>query len=584
MAQMLRVGLRGPLRDAVPLLAAFSLLMVGNGLTSTLLGIRSALEGFSESVTGFILAGYYLGFLLGSLWAPSTIRRVGHIRVFAGLASLASCSVLLHIVQASPATWFLLRALTGLCLSGLYITTETWLNGAATNATRSSLLSSYMVVVTGGAAFGQLLFALSNPAEASSFVMASVLVSLAVVPISLATVFAPHIPDPEPLSFLELLKVAPLAPFAASVAGFTGAAMLGAGAIYGASAGLNQTGTAALIASALIGGLLLQIPLGRWSDRTDRRRVLLATAMAGAAAAAAAMLAGPSNVLFVVLLTFVAGGVAYPLYSVANAHVNDYMEPGHVVAAGARMILINGFGAVAGPAVGATAIQIFGPSALYGVLGLNYAAVAVFSLYRMRKREPAAEYERSTHVPFPVGSSTSAAAMVDEYAQELYPLIYGEVPGVDGPVEFREQGLGFPVILVGDQDQGAEVWDWVLPALASDGFRAIAVQSRSTAQSPVDYQENLLALLRELDLGSAVFVGNHWGSGAVTQFATRYYDRVDAVVLVAPSDEEQLEGLLCPTLVIQAHMAPEWQPEAFADAIANFIRHSAPRSFDYDQL
>lgn len=573
MAQALRVGLRGSLRDAFPLLAAFSLLMIGNSLTSTLLGIRSALEGFSESVTGIILAGYYLGFLLGSLWAPSTIGRVGHIRVFAGLASLASCSVVLHIVQAAPFTWFLLRALTGLCVSGLYIATETWLNGAATNATRSGLLSSYMVIVTGGAAVGQLLFALSNPAEASAFVMASVLVSLSVVPISLATVFAPYIPDPEPMSFWELLKVAPLAPVAASVAGFTGAAMLGAGAVYGASAGLNQAGIAALISAGLIGGLALQVPLGRWSDRTDRRRVLLATALAGAGAAGAAAFAGPGNVLAIVLLTFVAGGAAYPLYSVANAHVNDYMEPGHVVAAGARMILINGFGAVAGPVVGATAIQIFGPSALYAVLGLNYAAVAVYAVYRIRKRQPASEYERSTYVPFPVGSSTSAAAMVGEYAQELYPVVYGEVPGVDGPIEFRAQGFGPAVILVGDQDQGAEVWDWVLPALASDGFRAIAVQSRSSVQSPVDYEENLLALLRELDLGSAVFVGTHWGAGAVTRFATGYYDRVDAVVLVAPDDEQRVEGLLCPTLVLGAHLAPEWQPEAFADAIANFVRY-----------
>ncbi|MEX2586577.1 MAG: MFS transporter [Actinomycetota bacterium] len=573
MAQVVRAGLRGSLRDALPLLAGFSFLMVGHGLTSTLLGIRSALEGFSASVTGIILAGYYLGFLLGSLWAPATIRRVGHIRVFAGLASLASCSVILHIVQAAPATWFLLRALTGLCMSGLYITTETWLNGAATHATRSGLLSSYMVVFTGGTAVGQLLFALSNPAEASAFVIATVLISLAVVPVSLATVYAPYIPDPQPLPFRELLTVAPLAPVAASVAGFTGAAMLGAGAVYGASAGLSQAGTATLIAAALLGGLGLQIPLGRWSDRTDRRRVLFAMSIAGAGAAGAAAALGPGRALMVVVLTFVAGGVAFPLYSVASAHVNDYMESGHVVAAGARMILVNGFGAVAGPVVGATGIQLFGPAALYAILGLNYAAVAAYALFRMRKRQPVPEHERYSHVPLPVGSSTSAAAMVDVYAQELYPVIYGEAPGVDGPIEFREQGYGTAVVLVGDRDQGAEVWDWVLPALAANGLRAIAVQSRSSTQSPGDYQEDLLALLRELDLGSAVFAGNHGGTGAVTQFAVHYYDRVDAAVLVAPSDEESLESLACPVLILEDHLAPEQQPEAFADAIAEFVRH-----------
>lgn len=567
--------MRGSLRDALPLLAAVALLMAGNGLTSTLLGIRSALEGFSESVTGVILAGYYLGFLLGSVWAPSTIKRVGHVRVFAGLASLASCAVILHVVQADPMTWFLLRALSGLCSSGLYVVTETWLNGAATNATRGGLLGSYMVVVTGGSAVGQLLFALSDPAEASAFVLATVLVSLAVVPVSLATVFAPDIPDPEPLSFRELLTVAPLAPVAASVAGFTGAAMLGAGAVYAASAGYNQSATAALIAAALVGGLGLQIPLGRWSDLTDRRRVILGASAGGALAAGAATLLGPAQVVPVVLLTLVAGGIAYPLYSVANAYVNDYMEPGRVVAAGARMILINGMGAVAGPAVGATAIQIFGPSALFAILGLNYAAIAVFALYRIRLRGPAAEHERSEYVPVPVGTAPTAAAMIEHPGEELYPVTYGAVPGVEGLVEFRAQGSGPVLILVGDQGQGAEVWDWVLPALATDGFRAIAVPSRTSTQSPSHYEQDLLILMRELDLGSAGLVGNRWGAGVVAHFARRHYDRVETAVLVQPSVPEAIPSLACPTLVLRDGPFPEDDPDGFADAVAEFVRYES---------
>lgn len=580
----MRAGYRESLRDALPLLAAVTLLMAGNGLTSTLLGIRSALEGFSEAVTGIILAGYYLGFLLGSLWAPPTIRRVGHIRVFAGLASLASCAVILHIVQAAPLTWFLLRALSGLCSSGLYVATETWLNGAATNATRGTLLGSYMVVVTGGSAVGQLLFAFTDPTEASAFVLATVLVSLAVVPVSLATVFAPDIPDPQPLSLRELVRVAPLGPASGAVSGFTGAAMLGGGAIYAASAGFTQAGTAGLIAAALLGGLAMQIPLGRWSDRTDRRRVLLLASAAGSVAAVLATLVGPGNPLAVIALTLVAGGIAYPLYSIANAHVNDYMDRGKVVAAGARMILVNGAGAIAGPVLGALVIQLFGPSALFVVLAGNYAVIALYAAYRMRLRDAVSEYERSSYVPMPVGSAPTAAVLGEQLASELYPVIDGEIEGAAESVEFREQGNGTPVVLIGDQEQGVEVWDWVLPALASDGFRAIALRSRQSYQSPYDFDQNLLALLRVLDLGSVGLAGSRWGATAAARFAVEYRDRVDALILARPTEDVEYTAAVCPTLVVTDAPLPEDDPEGFADAVAGFLRHGVHPWQSFDDL
>lgn len=565
------IGLRRTLRGALPLFMSLGFLMAGNGLTSTLLGFRSGIEGFAPSVTGIILAGYYLGFFLGSLVAPSAILRVGHIRVFAGLASLASCAVILHVVHAHPITWFLLRALSGLCTSGLYVVTEAWLNGATTNATRGGLLAGYMVVVTGGLGTGQLLFAVTDPAGAIGFVAGSVLVSLAVVPVSLASVFAPEIPDPQALSFRELVAAAPLAPVTSAVSGFTGAAMVGAGAIYASSAGLGQIATAVLLLSGLAGGLALQMPLGRWSDRTDRRRVILAAGLAGAAAAAGATFWGPDNHTLVVLFSLLAGGIAYPLYSLASAHLNDYLNSGRVVAAGARMILINAMGAVAGPVVGAVAIEALGPSALFAVLGISYLGVALYAAKRMRLRAPVAEEERTTYLPVPLGTAPIAATLVADYANELYPVTHGSVQREDGLVEFVEQGSGRAVVLLGKQEEGVR-WDRAMPALAASGFRAVVPHFHSSDQTDPGRSRQLFALLRELKLASAVLVGVGTEAGFVSGFASKHPERTEFVVLIGSLEAGAPAPDGVPSLVLDEELAPQTDPDGLADALAVFLR------------
>lgn len=550
---------RRTLRDAVPLLAAVGLLMAGNGLTGTLLGVRAGIEGFGATVTGGVLAGYYLGFLGGSLLTPSTISRVGHVRVFAGLASLASAAVLIHVVRPEPFSWFLLRAVSGLCISGLYVVTETWLNGAATNTTRGSLLAAYMVVVTGGLGVGQLLFSVADPGGFAAFVLASVLVSLAVVPVSLATVRPPEVPEPQRLTLRELVAIAPLGPVGASLSGFTGAAMVGAGAIYATEAGLGRAGTSLLIASALVGGLVLQAPLGRWSDATDRRLVIVATGVLGAVAAVAAALIGPDHRLPLVAATLVAGGVAFPLYSLSSAHLNDWLESGRVVAAGAKMVLVNGAGAVAGPIVAAAAIDGAGPGALFVVMAAGYVAVAIYAAWRITRRAAPPEEERATYVPLPAAAAPTIATLQEGVGDELYPVEDGVVE-VDGRrIGYREQGTEQPVVLVHDPSDTTSVWDGVLPALAADGVRAIAPE----ISGPELAIEDLLALLRHLELPEVVFVGVGAGADIVARFTEEHPDRVHTVVAVDH-----------PTLHVD-------DPDGFADRVVEELRH--PGADDRDE-
>lgn len=557
--------------DAVPLFAAMGLLMAGHGLTSTLIGIRAGIEGFRPAMTGLVLSGYYAGFLAGSLAAAPTIRRVGHIRVFAGLASLASVAVLVHVVRADPLAWLVLRVLSGVCLSGLYVVTETWLNGVATNTTRGGMLAGYMVVVTGGLASGQLLVPVADAGGFAAFVLASVLVSLAVVPVSLASVQTPDVPDPVPLSLRDLMRAAPLAGVGAALSGFLSAAVVGGGVIFAAEAGLGQGATSVLLFAALLGGLGLQLPLGRWSDRIDRRVVIAGAGATGALVAAGAGIIGPDRLGPLILLMTIAGGMAFPLYSLSNAHLNDYLADGTRVAAGARMVLVNGMGAIAGPVVVATAIEATGPAALFGILAGVYLTVAAFAVYRISRRAPASEDERSSYVAVPMGSSMTIATLAEGAGDELYAAVEGVVGIGDDLLAYHEQGTGEPVVLVHDPAGADDVWDSALPYLAADGVRAIAPRMRDASTTVDGHVEDLLELLRGLVLPSVSLVGAGGGAEVVARFAAEHPDRVEVVILTDTTTAAP-ELLDVPVLSLD-HRPGRDDPGWLADQIATLLRH-----------
>lgn len=526
------------LREAAPLLVSVACLMAGNGLSSTLLGTRAGIEGFRPTVVGVVLAGFYLGFVAGSLVAPETILRVGHVRVFAGLASLGSAAILVHIITPSPITWFVLRAVSGMCISALYIVSETWLNGLATNRTRGVLFAAYMVVVSGSLLGGQVLFSLVDPAGFSAFVLASVLLSLAVVPVSLASFSAPIVPDPVPLPFGELVRTAPLAPFGGALCGFAGSAVLGGGVVYAAQAGFDRSATAALIGAALLGGALLQIPLGAWSDRVDRRFVIFAIAAVATAASLLVAWTGPDHRQVVIALTLVAGGTTFPLYALTNAHLNDWLDESLMVAGGARMVLINGVGAIGGPIVGAAAVGQVGPGALFVVLAVAYGAIAVFALARMAVRSAAPEGDRADFSPVAVGMGPTSSAF-DAAPEDLYPPVDGTIDVGGRVLSYRVQGWeeADAVVLLGTPPSLSDPWIDVLPAMAWDGLRAITIWDPDRPGASME-PSDVLALLRELELPWASYVGAGSGRDLVRRLGTEHPDRTDAAVLLRLTDDE----------------------------------------------
>ena len=406
-------GLGSALRDAAPLLVSVGLVLAGGGLAATLIGTRAGVEGFQPTVVGIVLAGYYAGYVGGSLYAPSAINRVGHVRVFAGVASLASAAVLLHVVFINPVTWFLLRGIVGLCISALYVVCETWLNAVATNRLRGGLMATYMIVVSGSLLIGQLLFSLVGPGGFVPFILSAILVSLAVIPVSLTPFPAPKLVEPTPISIRHVVKIAPLGALGAAAAGFIGAGMLSAGVVYATAAGFNRFATGAFVGAALAGGVALQLPLGSWSDRVDRRIVMAVTAFVAAAVAVVASQVTTDRRLVLIALTTVAGGSAFPIYSLSVAHLNDYLDDALTVAAGARMILINGVGAIAGPIVGSMAVGLISPGSLYLVLAGAYVIVGGYAVFRMTRRSTAEEAARARFALTTVGVGPTTI-IVDE--------------------------------------------------------------------------------------------------------------------------------------------------------------------------
>jgi MFS family permease len=398
------------------LLLGMALLMIGNGLQGTLLGVRASLESFATSTTGILMSGYYVGFLAGSALAPRLVARVGHVRVFGALASLASVAILVHALFVGPATWLAMRLMSGFAYAGLYVVAESWLNEEATNATRGRLLSVYMVVSLGGVALGQVLLNLADPRGPDLFVLVSVLVSLGLVPMLLSASRTPAFEAPSAVGLRELYDVSPTGVVGMFITMIAQGAFFGMGAVYASEVGLSVGEISLFMGLALVGGVLLQWPIGRLSDAFDRRQVIVAASLLAAFLAFAAALLGdevPRLPLFVLVSLF--GGVLLPMYSLCIAYTNDYLRPDQMVDASGTLVLVGGLGACFGPISAGLAMAAFGPAAFFWWQGLTSAGIGAFALYRMTRRPALPLTEQGAYVATP-RTTPYAAAMGAEVA------------------------------------------------------------------------------------------------------------------------------------------------------------------------
>ncbi|GFE49914.1 MFS transporter [Roseobacter cerasinus] len=401
------------LSSAWALLLGMSLLMVGNGMQGTLLGIRGEIEGFSTLEMSIVMSAYFLGFLGGSRMAPGMIRRVGHVRVFAALASLISAVMILYPTITEVWLWTLGRVLIGFCFSAVYVTAESWLNNAATNENRGQALSLYMIVQTAGIVVSQALLLTADPSGYVLFVIPSILVSIAITPILLSISPTPAFETTKPMSLRELVGYSPLGCVGMFLLGGVFAAQFGMASVYGTKAGLSVAEISTFVAMFFVGAVLLQYPIGWISDRMDRRFLILIVSAVGAGGSVLGMLLGGQ---FTLLLAsaFIVGGMSNPLYSLLIAHTNDFLQHEDMAAASGGLIFINGLGAILGPIITGYMMDVVGPAGFYLFTGVLFVALVFYAAYRSTVRKSIPVDETGAYVA--VAPSYTPLAM--EYAQE----------------------------------------------------------------------------------------------------------------------------------------------------------------------
>lgn len=404
------------LSSAWALLLGIGLLMVGNGLQGTLLGVRGEIEGFSTLEMSFVMSAYFLGFLGGSRMAPGMIRRVGHVRVFAALASFISAVMVLYPYAAHPAFWVLGRVVIGFCFSGVYVTAESWLNNSATNETRGKALSLYMIVQMMGIVSAQGLILVGDPSGYEIFVIASVLISISFAPILLSISPTPAFDTTKPMTLKEIMRISPLGCVGMFLLGGVFSAQFGMSAVFGARAGLSLSQLSVFVAAFYVGALVLQYPLGWVSDRMDRRSLILIVALSGGIGAVFATVMSAD---YYILLgaAFLIGGMTNPLYSLLIAHTNDFLEHDDMAAASGGLVFINGLGAITGPVITGWLMgdAVFGPPGFFVFMAALMFALALYTGYRTTRRQAVSVEDAGSVGPIYAAST----AMAVEYAQEI---------------------------------------------------------------------------------------------------------------------------------------------------------------------
>ncbi|NCF26634.1 MAG: MFS transporter [Gammaproteobacteria bacterium] len=394
-------------RAVFSLLLSYGLLLLANGLFGTLLGVRSQIEGFSTGVVGLIMAAYFLGLLQGALRAGNIVVVVGHIRAFAAFASVMSVTALLHVIVVDPIMWCILRFISGFCMAGMIIITESWLNARSTNRTRGQVMALYMITNYFSAGCGQFILTVADPAEFQLFSIASMIFSLALVPVLLTRATAPNPPQRAPLHLRELWRTSPLGVFGSFCAGLVNASFYSLAPVFAFGLGLGIGGTSTFMASVIFGGLLLQYPVGRLSDRMDRRKVLTMVALATSAACVGIVVVSTSNPKWIYLAGTVYGGFSFTVYSLCAANANDFAPADKLMQTASGLLTAYGFGAFLGPIVAASFMGFLGPGGLFIMSALVSGFLGGFAIFRMRRRVSPGKDERSRTITMPGGQFTS---------------------------------------------------------------------------------------------------------------------------------------------------------------------------------
>ncbi|SEM48124.1 Predicted arabinose efflux permease, MFS family [Loktanella fryxellensis] len=408
------------------------MLMIGNGLQGTLLGLRGELEGFSTLELSIVMSGYFAGFLFASKMAPEMIRRVGHVRVFAALGSTISAVLIMYPVLTDPIAWTLGRVVIGFCFCGVYITAESWLNDASSNETRGQALSIYMIVQMAGIVTAQWIITRGDVGGFVLFIVPSILVSMAFAPILLSIKPVPAFGRIQPMKVTRLIRTSPLAAVGMFLLGGVFSAQFGMSAVYGARAGFSVGQISLFVSAIYMAALVAQFPIGWVSDRLDRRIVIIIVALVGGAGSIVAGLF-PASYGLALLSGAIVGGTSNPLYALLIAYTNDYLEKEDMAAASGALLFVNGVGAILGPITLGYMLDGMGPRGYWVFIAVLMLAVAVYGIWRMTRRSRAdIASDQTSFASLPLTTTGVAARMAQDVVQDVVQGVAQEGPGT-GP-------------------------------------------------------------------------------------------------------------------------------------------------------
>ena len=384
------------LKNSWALFLGMGFIMMAYGFQGSLLGVRAVQEEFSLTSTGFMMSGYFVGYFIGAATIPNIISRVGHIRVFAAFASLASLVILIHSIIINPFVWFLLRVMTGISMVCIYTVAESWLNDRSSNKNRGSILSIYMVVLYGTMGIGMFLLNFSSPKNFQPFILVSVITSAALIPILLTKKKPPNFKKITGLSLKDLYDASPLGAVSSFFYGTIQSALFTLIAVYATSMNFTILEISIVTFLLAVSGSIAQFPIGKLSDIYDRRKVLVISSFGAALFAVISIIVSRQMYLpeglatsktlfyfFFILFSF----CSLPMFSLILAHTNDNIAKEKFVAAGAGLQFIFGLGAMSGPFLCSLFMDFVGPNGFFVFLFFFHSIIGFFGIYRMSVRK-----------------------------------------------------------------------------------------------------------------------------------------------------------------------------------------------------
>jgi MFS family permease len=410
------------------LLLGIALLQLGNGLQGTLVPVRAQIEAFSQLSLGGLGSGYFLGFAIGCYLGPWLVRHADHIRTFAAMVALASALMLSHPLFIDPVVWLITRAGTGFCFAVLYMVIESWLNERSTNDNRGVIFAVYAIVSFGMLGFGQLLLSVENPGGYPLFLIASILVSVAALPVAFTRTEQPKPADYIHIRLLYLYRLSPVGLVGAFLVGGVAGAVWSLAPVFFGAAGASTQDIALLMTVMVLAGALGQWPLGFISDRMDRRIVIVAASFLALIAGIAVSIFGTTTSSLGLVVVGAFGLFSFPLYMLCVAHMNDSVPHDGFVEAASGLLLIWGAGAVIGPLLASLATSAFGLGGLFYTTALLHFALLAFTIYRVSKRGARTAEERGAFID---------AVRVGQTVSTVDPLHHdeGESPGHTPPAD-----------------------------------------------------------------------------------------------------------------------------------------------------